>query len=235
MALQTVRGRMARTRANDYDKKRLGILSRSAALFAAHGYTGTSITMIAEACGVSKALMYHYYSSKDAVLFDLLSDHLQHLVTVVDAASQSSSDGQERLFAISAALLEAYRGADAEHQVQIASLRLLPAAQQESLKEMERQLVVLVSDALVAAIPSLAKKRHLLKPLTMSLFGMLNWHYLWFREGKGITRDKYARMVTGLILAGADEAMAAAEEPVTERPAARKKTEKRPALAGRVG
>jgi AcrR family transcriptional regulator len=226
---------MARTRANDYDKKRLGILSRSAALFAAHGYTGTSISMIAEACGVSKALMYHYYSSKDAVLFDLLSDHLEHLVTVVDDAAQSSSDGKDRLVAISAALLEAYRGADAEHQVQIASLKLLPAAQQESLKEMERQLVVLVSDALVAAIPSLAKKRHLLKPLTMSLFGMLNWHYLWFREGKGITRDKYARMVTGLILAGANEAMAAAEEPVTERPAVKKKAEKRPALVGRAG
>ena len=144
---------MARTRANDYDTKRLGILSRSAALFAAHGYTGTSITMIAEACGVSKALMYHYYNSKDAVLFDLLSDHLQHLVGVVEAAAQSSENGQERLFAISAALLEAYRGADAEHQVQIASLKLLPAAQQESLKEMERKLVALVSDALLAAIP----------------------------------------------------------------------------------
>jgi AcrR family transcriptional regulator len=203
---------MARTRANDYDKKRLGILSRSAALFAAHGYTGTSITMIAEACGVSKALMYHYYSSKDAVLFDLLSDHLQHLVAVVEAASQSPGDGKERLFAICATLLEAYRGADAEHQVQIASLRLLPVAQQEILKEMERKLVALVSDALVAAIPSIAERRHLLKPLTMSLFGMLNWHYLWFREGKGITRDKYARMVTGLILAGADEAMAVTEE-----------------------
>jgi AcrR family transcriptional regulator len=203
---------MARTRANDYDKKRLGILSRSAALFAAHGYTGTSITMIAEACGVSKALMYHYYSSKDAVLFDLLSDHLQHLVAVVEAASQSPGDGKERLFAICATLLEAYRGADAEHEVQIASLRLLPVAQQEILKEMERKLVALVSDALVAAIPSIAERRHLLKPLTMSLFGMLNWHYLWFREGKGITRDKYARMVTGLILAGADEAMAVTEE-----------------------
>ena len=81
---------MARTRANDYDKKRLGILSRSAALFAAHGYTGTSITMIAEACGVSKALMYHYYRSKDAVLFDLLEDHLQNLVTVVEAAADNA-------------------------------------------------------------------------------------------------------------------------------------------------
>src|SRR5258708_39147843 len=111
--------------------------------------------------------MYHYYSSKDAVLFDLLSDHLQHLDAVVEAASQSSGDGKERLFAISAALLEAYRGADAEHQVQIASLKLLPAVQQESLKEMERQLVAPVSDALVAAIPAVAGKRHLLKPMTM--------------------------------------------------------------------
>src|SRR4030081_905978 len=203
---------MARTRANDYDKKRLGILSRSAALFAAHGYTGTSITMIAEACGVSKALMYHYYSSKDAVLFDLLSDHLQHLVAVVETASQSSDDGKERLFAIAATLLEAYRGADAEHQVQIASLKLLPPAQQETLKEMERKLVAIVSEAITAAIPSVAKKRQLLKPLTMSLFGMLNWHYLWFRDGKGITREKYARMVTGLILSGAEDAISATEE-----------------------
>jgi len=231
---------MARTRANDYDKKRLGILSRSAALFAAHGYTGTSITMIAEACGVSKALMYHYYSSKDAVLFDLLADHLQQLVAAVEAASQSHGDGQERLFAIAATLLEAYRGADAEHQVQIASLKLLPQAQQETLKEMERRLVALVSDALLAAIPSLARKRHLLKPLTMSLFGMLNWHYLWFREGKGITRDKYARMVIALILSGADEAMAAADEPVAapriERPVGKRKSERpRAAMAGRAG
>jgi AcrR family transcriptional regulator len=218
---------MARTRANDYDKKRQGILSRSAALFAEHGYTGTSITMIAEACGVSKALMYHYYSSKDAVLFDLLQDHLQNLVTVVEAAAQSAGKPEEKLFTISAALLEAYRGADAEHQVQISSLKLLPPVQQEILKEMERKLVAIVSDAIADAIPHAAKKRHLLKPLTMSLFGMLNWHYLWFRDGKGITREKYARMVTGLVLSGAEDAMSMAEEPVVtmkaERPAAKKK------------
>jgi AcrR family transcriptional regulator len=218
---------MARTRANDYDKKRQGILSRSAILFAEHGFTGTSITMIAEACGVSKALMYHYYRSKDAVLFDLLEDHLQNLVSVVEAAATSAGDGKDRLNAISAALLEAYRGADAEHQVQISSLKLLPPAQQEILKELERKLIAIVSEAIAAAIPSAAKKRHLLKPLTMSLFGMLNWHYLWFRDGKGITREKYARMVTGLVLAGAEEAMAAAEEPVAPPKAERSVTRKK--------
>ncbi|WP_375411984.1 TetR family transcriptional regulator [uncultured Bradyrhizobium sp.] len=218
---------MARTRANDYDKKRQGILARSAMLFAEHGFTGTSITMIAEACGVSKALMYHYYSSKDAVLFDLLEDHLRNLLAVVEAAARSVGDDEAKLFSISAALLEAYRGADAEHQVQISSLKLLPPAQQEILKEMERRLVVIVSDAIAAAVPHAARKPHLLKPLTMSLFGMLNWHYLWFREGKGITREKYARMATSLILAGAEDAISAAEEPVAltqpERSIAKKK------------
>jgi AcrR family transcriptional regulator len=211
---------MARTRATDYDQKRLGILSQSARLFAQHGFTGTSITMIADACGVSKALMYHYYDSKDDVLFDVLSDHLKHLVAVVEASANSSADPRERLIAISTALLEAYRGADAEHQVQISSLKLLPPVQQETLKEMERRLVRIVSDAIADALPAVAKKHDVLLPLTMSLFGMLNWHYLWFRDGKGMTRDAYARMATGLVLAGADEAIAGVENakaPVAKR------------------
>ncbi|KPF92382.1 TetR family transcriptional regulator [Rhodopseudomonas sp. AAP120] len=225
---------MARTRATDYDQKRLGILARSAKLFAEHGYTGTSITMIADACGVSKALMYHYYRSKDAVLFDLLADHLQHLVSVVEEAAQHAEPA-ERLFAISAALLEAYRGADAEHQVQISSLKLLPAEQQDELKALERRLVVLMSDAIAAAIPAAAAKPQLLKPLTMSLFGMLNWHYLWFREGKGLSREAYAQMATMLMIAGAEQAIAAVDG-AAEKPAkaARKKSEARIALARRA-
>ncbi|MFT4276222.1 MAG: TetR/AcrR family transcriptional regulator [Rhodopseudomonas sp.] len=226
---------MARTRATDYDDKRRGILSRSARLFAEHGYTGTSITMIADACGVSKALMYHYYPSKDAVLFDLLEDHLQHLVTVVDAAAQGESDPSDRLFAISAALLEAYRGADAEHQVQISSLKLLPPEQQETLKALERKLVVSMSDAIAAAIPAAAAKPELLKPLTMSLFGMLNWHYLWFREGKGLSRETYAKMVTTLMIAGAEQAIGVitTTPAKAERAAPRKKSE-RAAVARRA-
>jgi len=45
---------IARTRAQDYDAKRLDL--------AQFGYSGTSIARIASACGVSKALLYHHYS-----------------------------------------------------------------------------------------------------------------------------------------------------------------------------
>ena len=58
---------MARTRATDYDDKRRAILDRSAELFAAHGYDRASMSRIAEACGVSKANLYHYYRDKDEI------------------------------------------------------------------------------------------------------------------------------------------------------------------------
>src|SRR5260370_40911830 len=112
---------MARPRAQNYDERRRDILNRSAALFASHGFTGASISMIAEVWGVSKALLYHYYTSKEAVLFDLLDYHLQELVVVVETAA--TDDHRKRLLAIACALLEAYRGADAQHQVQISSLK----------------------------------------------------------------------------------------------------------------
>jgi AcrR family transcriptional regulator len=205
------RGDMARPRANDYEQKRLSILTRAARLFAENGYGGASTAMIAKACGVSKALMYHYYNSKDDVLFDILDHHLKQLVDTAEAASRSVGSPEERLFAISSALLNAYRGADAEHQVQISSLTLLPSAQQEVLKSLERRLVAIVSEAIATAIPSVAKRRDVLTPLAMSLFGMLNWHFLWFREGKGLTREAYARMATTLILSGAETAISAVE------------------------
>lgn len=202
---------MARTRALDYHDKRRMILRHAAELFARHGFAGTSITMIAAACGVSKALLYHYYADKDAVLFDIISAHLQELVTVVEAAAASRRDPRDRVQAIAAALLESYRDADAEHQVQIANLKLLPREQQEVLHAMERRLVTVMSDALAEAVPEIGRGP-LLKPFTMSAFGMLNWHYLWFREGRGLSRDDYARLVTQLILAGAPAAVAALAE-----------------------
>ena len=198
---------MARSRAKDYDDKRLSMLHRSAQLFAESGYVGTSMNMIADACDVSKALLYHYYPDKEAILFDILSAHLEKLVAAVQKADEDTANPQARLKTIISTLLELYRHADAEHQVQISSLKLLPKGKQEPLLAKERVLVDILADALATARPSVSHKR-VLKPLTMTVFGMLNWHYLWFREGGPMTRAEYADFVTRLVLAGAAEAAA---------------------------
>ncbi|WP_298951971.1 TetR/AcrR family transcriptional regulator [uncultured Methylobacterium sp.] len=192
---------MARTRATDYDDKRRAILARSAELFAANGYDRASMSRIADACGVSKANLYHYYRDKDEILFDVIRDHLDALLEAVEAADDPALAPEPRLRALTGALLEAYRDADAQHQVQLNGLALLAPERQTVLKAIERALVGVFSGALAGVAPHLASTP-LLKPVTMSFFGMVNWHYLWFRGNGGLTRADYADLVTRLMVDG---------------------------------
>ncbi|WP_114374661.1 TetR/AcrR family transcriptional regulator [Elioraea thermophila] len=204
---------MARKRAHDYEAKRDHLLHTAAALFARHGYDRTSLAMIGEAAGVSKGLVYHYYADKDAVLADIIGRHLRDLVAVVEEVGRRDArDPATRLADMAVALLEAYRDADDEHRVQVAHLRLLPEQAQEALKALERRLVDLFAAALAEAEPALAGNRRLLKPLTMSLFGMLNWAFMWFRDDGPLARAEYARMCARMVLAGARDATAGKAE-----------------------
>lgn len=203
---------MARPRAADHADKREAMLDRAAELFAAHGYDRTSIAMIAETLGVSKGLLYHYYRDKQALLFDVLARHLQRLVEVAREAAEDGASPRARLESVAVALLEAYRDADAVHQVQLACLGLLPPDRQEALKTLERTLVAKVAAILRDLSPELRADGRLLKPVTMSFFAMLNWHYLWHREGAGLSRCDYARLAAALVAEGLPGAAATLRE-----------------------
>jgi TetR/AcrR family transcriptional regulator len=192
---------MARTRASNYDEKRLAILNRSAELFSEHGYDRASMNRIAEACGVSKANLYHYYKDKEGLLFDVIQFHLKELLDVIEEANRPELPADERLRELVGALLEAYRDADSQHNVQISSMRFLPPKRQAELKGMEREMVEVFSNAIIGVAPHL-KGTKMLKPVTMSLFGMINWHYLWFKSTGSVSRADYADLVTKLIADG---------------------------------
>jgi TetR/AcrR family transcriptional regulator len=193
---------VARTRARDYDEKREAMLHRAAMAFARDGYDRSSMAGLAAECGVSKALLYHYYASKEALLFDIVRNHLEALIEAVEGAGAARLPPQESLRALVGALLSAYRDADAEHRVQVEGMRLLPPAEQEALRVLERRLVDIFADAIRALDPPAFESRALLKPVTMALFGMLNWFYMWFREGGGISREGYADLATHMLVSG---------------------------------
>lgn len=205
---------MARPRAADYDGKRKAILERSAKLFAKNGYDRTSMAEVAAACRVSKALLYHYYVSKDELLFDILKSHLEDLINALRAVEENLAPRQ-RLRALVGALLEAYKDADHQHKIQINELSKLAASKRQQLIALERELVVIFSNAIGAVNGTVGASPRLLKPVTMSLFGMMNWHYMWFREGGPMSREEYADLATQLLVEGA----ASLEE---SKPAARR-------------
>ena len=109
---------------------------------------------------------------------------------------------RERLRRLIGAVLDVYRGADNEHVVQLNAKRALTEDQQQTLSEIERRIVRRFSVVIDRINPDLHQGRPLLMPVTMSLFGMMNWVYMWFKDGGPITREDYADIATSLILEG---------------------------------
>jgi len=194
---------MARTIAKDHEAKREAILKTAAIFFANQGFDRASMGKLADACGVSKALIYHYYPSKDALLFDIIDTHLTALVDVVETAAAQSGSASERLRALIRAIVIAYRDSDAEHKVQLDALSSLPEDNQVHLRTLQRRLVSCMSESVRAIEPErFAGRPELLAPVTMSVFGMLNWFYLWYKPGGPVDRDVYANIVADLVIGG---------------------------------
>ncbi len=189
---------MARGIAHDHEEKRAAIRKGAAAYFAAHGYDRASMTGAAAQCGVSKALIYHYYDSKEDLLFDILNAHLSALVEVVDAVTP----GPDYLRRMVRAILLSYRAADAEHKLQADALGTLPAEKRAPLVAHQRHLVEAMDAALRQSVPDCPRDPARLRAVTMAVYGMLNWFYMWHRPGKGISREDYAELVTDMVLGG---------------------------------
>src|SRR5690606_34984139 len=77
---------MGRGRHAGYDGQRELILDHAAALFARGGYSATSMNQVAEACGLSKATLYHYYRDKYELLVSIADGHVTRLRAIVDEA-----------------------------------------------------------------------------------------------------------------------------------------------------
>jgi AcrR family transcriptional regulator len=193
---------MPRPRAADHDAKRRAILSGAARLFADQGYGRASMAGVAAACGISKGLIYHYYDGKDALLFDILDTHLRDLRDRVAALPPPASprDGLRDLFE---ALLLAYEGRDAEHEVQLNALHALPEAQQAILRGHQREMVAIARARVAALSPAaVAADAARLRAVTMSVFALANWHHRWDGAADAESRRAYAELATTLIAGG---------------------------------
>jgi len=62
------------------------IISAALDLFAEHGVGGTSLQMIADAIGVTKAAVYHQFKTKDEIIIVAAEAELARLRAAVDAA-----------------------------------------------------------------------------------------------------------------------------------------------------
>jgi AcrR family transcriptional regulator len=79
------------------DARRSAILHAAQDVFAGRGYHGSSIDEIAQAAGISKALIYEHFPSKKDLHVSLLDMHVQELFDRLAANAATQEPGDVRL------------------------------------------------------------------------------------------------------------------------------------------
>ncbi len=190
---------MARTQAADYDKKREAITRHAAKLFARAGFAGASVSDLAAVCDVSKSLIYHYYPSKEAILFDVMNEHMEALLAAV-AQTDAAAAPDAALRDFSRALLQVYVDAADQQKVLLYELDSLPKEQRAEIVGKERRLIEQVETILMRAAPALKADKPLLRARTMLFFGMLNWTHSWFKASGPVSREQLADIASNTAL-----------------------------------
>ena len=78
------------------------IIDAALVLFAEHGISGTSLQMIADEIGVTKAAVYHQYNTKDEIVLTVAEVVLTRLEAAVTAAEAARSLSRARAVLIAA-------------------------------------------------------------------------------------------------------------------------------------
>jgi AcrR family transcriptional regulator len=196
---------MARPKSALHELKRDEILDAAAQCFAQRGYPAASMADIAAACGTSKALLYHYYGAKEAILFDLLDRYTQRLLSIIGqveaTAQRRSLDDRSALHELIRAFLSEYETSATRHVALLHDTKFLGESQRELILDRQRDLVSACTRFLRRAYPGRVGAGNQ-TAATMMLFGMINWTFTWLRPQGPMSYAAFAEEVIALLESG---------------------------------
>ena len=196
---------MARPKSSQHELRRDEILDIAAKCFADRSYPAASMSDIATAGGTSKARLYHYYDSKQAMLFDLLDRYTQRLLALIGEAEATAQrrnlDERAALHELIRSFLQEYETSVTRHVVLLHDTKFLADAQRDLIVNRQRDVVSAMTRFLNRAYPDRLTPANQ-TALTMLLFGMINWTFTWLRPGGSLSYGAFAEEVIAVLERG---------------------------------
>lgn len=178
------------------------IINCAALLFAKYGYNATSIKSIAESCKVSKSLIYHYYFSKEDMLYDIAQSHINKLISIIDDCSRLNFEtNQLKLKKIISQFMIEYKTSKNRHKILIQDIEFLKPSRQKKIKSLQMKVVRSVAEILKKINPQIDEVKDLI-PVTMGLFGMINWTFTWINPSGKMTYKDVSDLFTNIFING---------------------------------
>jgi len=172
-------------------------------VIARSGYEGASMRAIATACRMSLAGLYHYFDSKEKILFLIQFRAFSSLLQNLKEKLHGVEDPVEQL----RVMVRSHVGHFVENMAALKvcshELDSLSGEAYEDTRRIRRQYYRLtrgiIDRVLDDGVPGDPSDRHV---AAMSLFGTLNWLYRWYDPKRGPSSNAVANQIVDQFLCG---------------------------------
>lgn len=167
-------------------KERITEICRVAAkVFSEKSYLSATLGDVARAAGLTKGGVFHYFSTKEELLFLILYRHMHFTLQALKDKLQECDTPYEKIYIFIHHHLNNYRNNQAEARLALQERVNLPAHFLGAIKDMEREYREILRSIIEQLVTG--RKEGALEVLlaTYTLLGMVTFPYNWFDpEGK---------------------------------------------------
>jgi AcrR family transcriptional regulator len=178
------------------------IVDRAARLFDRRGYYDVSMDEIATAAGIKKPTLYHYFRSKDEILYLIHQEFMDLVISRYEARQELSLTDAERLQEVMAdvlGLMHTHRG---HVRVFFEHFRELPRSYKEKIQSKRDYYEAAVEGLIRSGVESSEYRPVDTRLTALALFGMCNWAYQWYERDGSMTTREIASFFWDILLQG---------------------------------
>jgi len=179
------------------------LLRAATDLFYRKGYAATTIQDIGNKAGISSSLIYHYFATKEDLLFEIIEttrNSFEGILLKIQRDTPNPLDCLREI--IRATVIHPNSEAKKETKVFLDENYWLTKKHKERVKQRERELY----EILVTKVEE-AQEQGLVKDLpativAFNIIGVLNWSYRWYKAKGNLTIEEIASVIVDFVMEG---------------------------------
>lgn len=184
------------------DIRRRQILDTAVTLFHEIGFEGASLRDLSNKVGINKATLYHYFESKEEILFQIIEEVGQSLLGGLEEARKSSHDPLECLKAMVRFQIF-YMEANVEGiKVVVEEKKCLVGEMASKTKNVQSQILKLYEDVLDQCMKTGKIRKLHVATAAFAIIGQTNWLYHWYRPDGNLPIKVVADEVMTILFEG---------------------------------
>jgi AcrR family transcriptional regulator len=196
---------LAKSKRSKVSDRREEIVSAATELFYEYGFQKATMRDICRKIGITQAALYYHFRNKEEILYTIIERSSNNLHLLLRSCFSENKDPIEKLKNAIYRHILSIKHAREGAKIIIEDKRFLGGDLNRLVKEKEKAVFYLYKDQLKGLQKAGRIKKCDLTVATFGILGMINWLYHWYRPGKGLSLEKVAEELIGIMFRGLQE------------------------------